>query len=62
MGRGRTIFVNVSAKEKIGIDALLEMILLQAEVLELAADPERPATAISSNPSWISAGALWPPY
>jgi translation initiation factor IF-2 len=41
---GETIFVNVSAKEKIGIDTLLEMILLQAEVLELAADPERPAT------------------
>jgi translation initiation factor IF-2 len=38
---GQTIFVEVSAKQKIGLDALLEMILLQAEVLELKADPHR---------------------
>lgn len=36
---GDTIFVKVSAKEKQGIDELLEMILLQAEVLELKANP-----------------------
>ncbi len=35
---GDTIFVEVSAKEKMGLDQLLEMILLQAEVLELKAD------------------------
>ena len=35
---GQTIFVEVSAKEKRGIDQLLEMILLQAEVMELTAD------------------------
>ncbi len=35
---GQTIFVDVSAKEKQGLDTLLEMILLQAEVLELKAD------------------------
>ena len=35
---GQTIFVEVSAKEKQGLDQLLEMILLQAEVLELKAD------------------------
>jgi len=40
---GQTIFVEVSAKQKIGLDALLEMILLQAEVLELKADPHRMA-------------------
>ncbi|MBI4401605.1 MAG: translation initiation factor IF-2 [Nitrospirae bacterium] len=40
---GQTIFVEVSAKQKLGLDALLEMILLQAEVLELKADPHRPA-------------------
>jgi translation initiation factor IF-2 len=40
---GTTIFVEVSAKQKIGLDALLEMILLQAEVLELKADPYRMA-------------------
>lgn len=36
---GTTIYVDVSAKEKLGLDELLEMILLQAEILELQADP-----------------------
>lgn len=43
---GETIFCEVSAKQKQGIDALLEMILLQADILELQADPERPAKGI----------------
>lgn len=34
---GDTMFVNISAKTGIGIDALLDAILLQAEVLELTA-------------------------
>jgi translation initiation factor IF-2 len=40
---GDTIFVEVSAKTKQGIDKLLEMIALQAEVLELKANPKKPA-------------------
>jgi translation initiation factor IF-2 len=40
---GDTIMVEVSAKEKTGLDTLLEMILLQSEVLELKADPHRQA-------------------
>jgi len=40
---GDTIMVEVSAKQKTGLDALLEMILLQAEILELKADPHRQA-------------------
>ncbi|HSF70529.1 MAG TPA: translation initiation factor IF-2 [Nitrospira sp.] len=40
---GDTIMVEVSAKHKTGLDALLEMILLQSEVLELKADPYRQA-------------------
>lgn len=36
---GKTIMVEVSAKTGAGIDRLLEMILLQAEVLDLKADP-----------------------
>jgi len=40
---GTTIFANVSAKQRIGLDELLEMILLQAEVLELKANPNKPA-------------------
>ncbi len=38
---GETIYVNVSAKTKQGIDKLLEMLALQAEVLELKANPNR---------------------
>ena len=38
---GDVIFVRVSAKTEEGIDQLLEMILLQAEVLELKANPSR---------------------
>jgi len=40
---GDTICVPVSAKEKIGIDDLLEMVLLTAEVEELKADSNRKA-------------------
>ena len=38
---GDTIFVNVSAKENVGIDELLEMISLQSEVLELKANADK---------------------
>jgi translation initiation factor IF-2 len=40
---GQTIFVQVSAKEKIGVDSLLEMIVLQSEILELKANPHKAA-------------------
>jgi translation initiation factor IF-2 len=40
---GDTIMVPVSAKTGAGIDLLLENILLQAEVLELSSNPNRPA-------------------
>ncbi|MBW1719257.1 MAG: translation initiation factor IF-2 [Deltaproteobacteria bacterium] len=40
---GETICINISAKEKTGIEELLEMMALQAEVMELKADPKRPA-------------------
>lgn len=39
---GKNIFVNVSAKKRIGIDDLLEMVLLQADILELKANPDAP--------------------
>jgi len=38
---GETIFVHVSAKMNQGIDDLLEMVLLQAEMLELKANPNK---------------------
>ena len=37
---GQNMFVNISAKKKIGIDELLETVLLQADVLELKANPD----------------------
>lgn len=37
---GDNMFVNISAKKNIGIDELLETILLQADVLELKANPD----------------------
>jgi len=40
---GDTIFVDVSGLTKQGVDKLLEMILLQAELLELKANPNRRA-------------------
>jgi translation initiation factor IF-2 len=40
---GKTIMVDVSARTKEGVDKLLEMLLLEAELLELKADPEGPA-------------------
>jgi translation initiation factor IF-2 len=41
---GETIFVNVSAKTKENLDELLENILLLAEVEELKANPDAPAS------------------
>jgi translation initiation factor IF-2 len=40
---GNTLYAEVSAKQKMGIKELLELILLQAEVLELKANPDKPA-------------------
>jgi len=43
---GKTITVPVSAKTGSGIDDLLEMILLEAQMLELKANSERPARGV----------------
>ncbi|PKQ38716.1 MAG: translation initiation factor IF-2 [Actinobacteria bacterium HGW-Actinobacteria-1] len=43
---GTNIFVNVSAKKRLNIDEILEMILLQAEVLELKANPNATAHGV----------------
>ncbi|MCZ8341985.1 MAG: translation initiation factor IF-2 [Leptospira sp.] len=40
---GTTIFCDISAKNNIGIDKLLEMILIQAELLDHKANPKRRA-------------------
>ena len=41
---GKTICCEVSAKEKIGLDDLSDMLLLEAEMLEPKADPAKPAS------------------
>ncbi|MBI1987529.1 MAG: translation initiation factor IF-2 [Nitrospinae bacterium] len=43
---GESIFVEVSAKKRVGIEELLEMILLQAEVLELKANRKKLARGV----------------
>jgi translation initiation factor IF-2 len=43
---GKTITVSVSAKTKDGIAALLEMLLLEADLLELKANPDRSAQGV----------------
>jgi len=43
---GKDIFVNVSAKTGEGIDGLLENVLLQAEVMELTANPDAMARGV----------------
>ena len=43
---GDTLMVEISAKQKINIDELLETVLLQVEMMDLKADPDRPAEGI----------------
>ncbi len=43
---GDTLFAKISAKKKVGIDELLDLILLQADVMELKADPDRTARGV----------------
>ena len=43
---GDVVAVSISARERLGIDELLENILVVAEVSELKADPERPAVGV----------------
>ncbi len=48
---GQTLYANVSAKKKVGIDELLETVLLQADVLDLKGNPGKLArgTVIESR-------------
>jgi translation initiation factor IF-2 len=43
---GETIFVEVSAKKRTNLEELLEMVLLQADVMELKANPEKIARGV----------------
>jgi translation initiation factor IF-2 len=43
---GDTLFCEVSAKTRVGIDELLEKLALQSEMLELRANPDKPASGL----------------
>ncbi len=43
---GTTVFVDVSAKQKTNLNLLMEMICLTADLQELKATPDRPATGV----------------
>src|SRR5207237_3590791 len=43
---GEVIMVPVSAKTKVGIELLLENVAVQAQVLELSTNPNRPAVGV----------------
>jgi translation initiation factor IF-2 len=43
---GNTLFAKISAKKKVGIKELLELVLLQSEMLELKANPDKRAMGI----------------
>jgi translation initiation factor IF-2 len=43
---GSTVFVDVSAKQKTNLNLLMEMICLVADMKELKANPDRPATGV----------------
>jgi translation initiation factor IF-2 len=43
---GDTVSCEISAKKRVGLDDLLEMILLVADLKELRADPEKPGTGV----------------
>lgn len=44
--QGNTIYVEISAKKRINIDKLLEMVALQAEIMELKANPDRKGVGV----------------
>jgi len=43
---GKTIFQDVSAKKRVNLDKLLDMVQLQADILELKANPDRPGYGV----------------
>ena len=43
---GKTIMKNISAKNKIGVDELMELLVLESELLELKANPKKAARGV----------------
>lgn len=59
---GDTIFVNVSAKQRMGLEELLEMILLVSEVNEFKANPDKRARSTVVKPSSTKDAARLPAF
>jgi hypothetical protein len=59
---GEVLDVEVSAKNKINLDKLLDAVLLQAEMLDLQADRPVPPRAWSSKPSLIAVAVPLLPF
>jgi hypothetical protein len=57
---GDTIVVEMSAEQGLGIDDLLEQLLVVAELEELTANPTGRAKGIVSRPTSTPVGARWP--
>ena len=58
---GTNMFVEVSAKQRLHIDDVLETIILQADVLELKANPDAEPPASSSRRTSTRVAVPWPP-
>ena len=52
---GHTLYAPVSAKKRTGIEGLLELILLQAEMLDLKENPHKPARGVLVE-AWVDRG------
>ena len=58
---GEIEFVDVSAKTQVGLQDLLDTLLVVAELEELKANPTAPACACPSRTSWPApVAASWP--
>jgi translation initiation factor IF-2 len=59
---GDTLLGEISAKTGEGVDDLLQLILLQAEMLELAGNPDREARGLWWRRSWTKVAGRWPRF
>jgi translation initiation factor IF-2 len=58
---GETQIIEVSATQKLGLDDLIQGVLLQAEVMDLRANPDRTGEGVVIERSSTRAAGRWPP-
>ena len=59
---GDVVACEISAKKRTGLDELLDMILLVADIRELRASPEKPGTGVVLETRRLSKHAFTPWY